>query len=1131
MVDLPKVSRRNVVTTAPETASPGAAAAPFRMLAESFDAVGDKLEVAGLPAQEAAGAKAVTLDASGNPQVEIRPEFSRSDVAYNRGAQTAALAQYSTKINGPDGLLSLRQKYDADPEGFKAAGEQYVQTISGRAPAALQGPVKAAAQSAFEQHYTGIINQKRRLDQARDETTVKTEQTRLTNNLLALSRQGAMNTPEAQKTVEDLRALQGEQVKNPLFAKSQQVADAEMDEITGKATGEALVGTLERSLTKDGVQGAAKTLSVLKEEIRDPKLNLKPSQRQQYDNLLDSTYREARTYQTAQTAELRKSADSLRTRVASGESVPPEEIRELSGQMRASGLSGAALGLERATLFRPFVDRVVDSDGSPAKLDTLAAPSRGGASDVIRYANQGATRSQPLAPKLTQAMSFLKDMGVTAEVFSGGQPTRAEGGPRTGSERHDHGGAGDMLFYKDGRKLDWANEEDRPIFQEIVRRGRAAGLTGFGAGPGYMQAGSMHVGFGHEGVWGAGGSGAAAPMWLRQAYGDPRSGRATGNPVDIVVNSIVGAESGGDANARNPKSSAAGLGQFTKDTWLSTVKTYRPDLLAGRSEAQLLALRSDPTIAREMTRAHTVENGKELTGAGYDATPGNLYLMHFAGKNGGLSILRSDDSKPIEQVLGADAISANGFLRGKTVGDVKAWAASKMQGGGASSQGPTRAAAARATLDGLPIAEARRIVLDLTTQGGKELDEIASNIGKGLPPDETTVRNMQDIVAVTGSPELARRAQEIATSSEAFAAIDAAGPMRSGELVAAIEAKAGADGYDHAEALLVDGVRQRREANQKRFEASPIDAARLPGGPLAMQGVAGVDWTNAQTMAPGLALRSKQAQQVGVGWNTGPISALMPGEAANLGRVLESGTADQQSAVLGSLAANLSPEIYKATMAEVFKKSEDKVAVIAGALYQTNPETSQSILRGRTLLAAEPKYKPKSEDLQVALVGSNPKLGAGDAIFPVSVLPVAMRGQWPNMVDAATAVYADRLNRRGILPADLDQDAFKSAVNAVTGGVLEYNGSKVLAPKTDMSQIDFDKITGAITDADLKGAVTKNGRAVDAKTFHGSFLGGEGARLQSVADGRYYLYFGSVGEPQYILGDGGKPFVLDMRGR
>jgi len=143
--------------------------------------------------------------------------------------------------------------------------------------------------------------------------------------------------------------------------------------------------------------------------------------------------------------------------------------------------------------------------------------------DWILYANQGATRSQPLSDDLVQTLSYLPELGLQAEVFSGGQPT-AGNGPRVGSVRHDHGNAADLFLRKDGQRLDWANPQHQPIFEQVVQRGRAAGLTGFGAGEGYMQPGSMHVGFGNPAVWGAGGKGENAPDWLRRAFGAAPSG-------------------------------------------------------------------------------------------------------------------------------------------------------------------------------------------------------------------------------------------------------------------------------------------------------------------------------------------------------------------------------------------------------------------------------------------------------------------------------------------------------------------------------------------------------------------------------------------------------------------------------
>ncbi|MFC3693131.1 phage tail length tape measure family protein [Chenggangzhangella methanolivorans] len=188
-----------------------------------------------------------------------------------------------------------------------------------------------------------------------------------------------------------------------------------------------------------------------------------------------------------------------------------------------------------------------------------------GAMDWLTYANQGATRSQPLDPKLVNAFSFLQDRGIQMEVFSGGQPGIGSGLPRVGSTRHDHGMAADVFFSQNGRRLDWANPQDQPIFQDIVSQARANGVTGFGAGPGYMQPGSMHVGYGSPGVWGAGGRGATAPSWLRNAYNSPAPTQSIDPGAVNAANQNV-QQFGASVGQATPQVSTLGgnLGQLTQ---------------------------------------------------------------------------------------------------------------------------------------------------------------------------------------------------------------------------------------------------------------------------------------------------------------------------------------------------------------------------------------------------------------------------------------------------------------------------------------------------------------------------------------------------------------------------------------
>jgi hypothetical protein len=147
-----------------------------------------------------------------------------------------------------------------------------------------------------------------------------------------------------------------------------------------------------------------------------------------------------------------------------------------------------------------------------------------------------------------------------------------------------------------------------------------------------------------------------------------------------LIDSIIGAESGGDPNATNPNSSAMGAGQFISSTWLDTLKSARPDLAQGKSDQELLALRSDPQLSREMTEAYAANNGRILAQAGHEATPGNTYLAHFAGPKGAVSVLSADPTTPAGQILGPQVVKANPFLANMTAGDLRAWADRKMGG-------------------------------------------------------------------------------------------------------------------------------------------------------------------------------------------------------------------------------------------------------------------------------------------------------------------------------------------------------------------------------------------------------------------------------------------------------------------
>jgi hypothetical protein len=146
--------------------------------------------------------------------------------------------------------------------------------------------------------------------------------------------------------------------------------------------------------------------------------------------------------------------------------------------------------------------------------------------------------------------------------------------------------------------------------------------------------------------------------------------------VDRYVDQIVKAESGGKANAKNPNSSATGLGQFIESTWLSLFKEHFPDRAKNMSDATILALRTDADISRELIKEYAKQNAEILRAAGVSVNEAALHLAHFLGPQGAVAVLQAKAGTLASDVLSSGAVAANPTILGggKTVDDVISYA-------------------------------------------------------------------------------------------------------------------------------------------------------------------------------------------------------------------------------------------------------------------------------------------------------------------------------------------------------------------------------------------------------------------------------------------------------------------------
>ncbi|ESQ87953.1 hypothetical protein ABAC460_17325 [Asticcacaulis sp. AC460] len=128
---------------------------------------------------------------------------------------------------------------------------------------------------------------------------------------------------------------------------------------------------------------------------------------------------------------------------------------------------------------------------------------------------------------------------------------------------------------------------------------------------------------------------------------------------------LANRESHFDPFAESPTSTAAGLFQFTDNTWLCSMREFGPGLgvvgsdqisqnrrgvcetLAPGERSRLLSLRSDPLVSSRIAAAFSLRNYRVLVSAlGRAPTVSELYTLHFFGEIDGLRFLRAMAESP-----------------------------------------------------------------------------------------------------------------------------------------------------------------------------------------------------------------------------------------------------------------------------------------------------------------------------------------------------------------------------------------------------------------------------------------------------------------------------------------------------
>jgi len=131
----------------------------------------------------------------------------------------------------------------------------------------------------------------------------------------------------------------------------------------------------------------------------------------------------------------------------------------------------------------------------------------------------------------------------------------------------------------------------------------------------------------------------------------------------------------GPSNIKNPNSSALGPSQAVAGTWLSEVKQNFPELAKGKTDAQILALRTDPNVANQVGQSIYKQGAYALQSAELPVNNTTAALAYKLGAGGGadktkgagaINVLKAaqvDPNKSLADVLPANVIAANPNMR------------------------------------------------------------------------------------------------------------------------------------------------------------------------------------------------------------------------------------------------------------------------------------------------------------------------------------------------------------------------------------------------------------------------------------------------------------------------------------
>lgn len=416
---------------------------------------------------------------------------------------------------------------------------------------------------------------------------------------------------------------------------------------------------------------------------------------------------------------------------------------------------------------------------------------------------------------------------------------------------------------------------------------------------------------------------------------------------------------------------------------------------------------------------------------------------------------------------------------------------------------------------------------DMTADATNAYDMLKKRQENGLSIGPDDLKKVAQQFADAGKPEKAR---EVADWGQGVLAANSAlklTPDQQTQVQQELKDIAAHGDITNSQVMLVDelrkGMARQAEAIQKDPLGNGSAALGLTLPPLNL---------NDQLS---LAQRAAVARQVNAARpGAGAIPFTAP-EIASLRDTLAKGSPDSNIALFQKLGA-LPDDMKLGTAATLANKGQadplSQMYAAALAKFDNNDPVSQQaaseILRGAEILKnageSQKKLAATSPVFQSAL---QDKIGNALALFGTTAAP-------SEMVEAIRASYAYRADKAGKqFDSTPDDTLLGQSIDAVTGGVIDFRGQKVFAPKPGATSYDLSAAVNRLRDSDLPD----NLHSLEGKPVTADMIKSKGV-LYSYGDNQYVVKLPDRGgelkpilDPRtgqaYVLGTAG---LMDRQG-